>query len=65
VQVEGAEFINGMLIIALSTVTPESNKKKINIKEPARRQTAKNSVYVGRTSILSLTRMLIFVILLI
>jgi molecular chaperone IbpA len=44
VQVQDAEFINGMLIIALSTVTPESNKKKINIKEPARRQTAKNSV---------------------
>jgi molecular chaperone IbpB len=33
VEIQGAEFINGMLIIGLSTITPESKKKKINIKE--------------------------------
>lgn len=40
VEVQGAEFINGMLIIALSTITPQSNKKKINIKEPAKAKTS-------------------------
>jgi len=33
VEIQDAEFINGMLIIGLSTTTPESKKKKINIKE--------------------------------
>lgn len=35
-EIEGAEFINGMLKIWLETLTPESNKKKIEIKEPTR-----------------------------
>jgi HSP20 family molecular chaperone IbpA len=39
VEVQGAEFINGMLIIALTTITPQSNKKKINIKEAAKAKT--------------------------
>jgi molecular chaperone IbpB len=39
VEIQGAEFINGMLIIALSTVTLTSTKKKINIKEPAKAKT--------------------------
>ena len=38
VQIQGAEFINGMLVITLSTVIPESNKKKIHIKDPATKQ---------------------------
>jgi HSP20 family molecular chaperone IbpA len=40
VEVQGAEFINGMLIIALTTITPQSSKKKINIKEAAKAKTA-------------------------
>lgn len=40
-EIEGAEFINGMLKIWLETLTPESNKKKIEIKEPKR---TKNNV---------------------
>lgn len=37
VEIQGAEFINGMLKIWLDTLTPEKNKKKIDIKEPAKR----------------------------
>lgn len=44
VEIQGAEFINGMLIIGLSTVTPESSKKKIHIKDPVTKQTGKTNV---------------------
>jgi molecular chaperone IbpB len=33
VEIQGAEFINGMLKIWLDTLTPQQNKKKIDIKE--------------------------------
>lgn len=33
VEIEGAEFINGMLKIWLETLAPEPKKKKINIKD--------------------------------
>jgi molecular chaperone IbpB len=33
VEIQGAEFINGMLKIWLDTLTPQKNKKKIDIKE--------------------------------
>lgn len=41
-EIEGAEFINGMLKIWLETLTPESNKKKIEIKEPKSTRTKSN-----------------------
>ena len=41
-EIEGAEFINGMLKIWLETLTPESNKKKIEIKEPKSTRTKNN-----------------------
>jgi molecular chaperone IbpB len=34
VEIQGAEFINGMLKIWLDMLTPQQNKKKIDIKEP-------------------------------
>ncbi len=34
VEIEGAEFINGMLKIWLESLTPESQKKKIEINQP-------------------------------
>lgn len=43
VEIQGAEFINGMLIIGLSIVTPESNKKKIFIKDPFAKQPRANT----------------------
>jgi HSP20 family molecular chaperone IbpA len=33
VEIQGAEFINGMLKIWLDTLVPQKNKKKIDIKE--------------------------------
>jgi molecular chaperone IbpB len=33
VEIQGAEFINGMLKIWLDTLTPQQNKKKIDIRE--------------------------------
>jgi HSP20 family molecular chaperone IbpA len=33
-EIEGAELVNGMLKIWLETLAPETNKKKIPIKEP-------------------------------
>lgn len=33
VEIQGAEFINGMLKIWLDTLTPQQNKKKIDIKD--------------------------------
>ena len=33
VEIQGAEFINGMLKIWLDTLTPQKNKKKIDIKD--------------------------------
>jgi molecular chaperone IbpB len=36
VEIQGAEFINGMLKIWLDTLTPQKNKKKIDIKETKR-----------------------------
>lgn len=36
VEIENAEFINGMLKIWLQTIAPEPKKKKIEIKEPKR-----------------------------
>jgi HSP20 family molecular chaperone IbpA len=44
VEIQDAEFINGMLIIGLSTTTPESKKKKINIKESNKQTGFKNAV---------------------
>ena len=37
VEIQGAEFINGMLKIWLDTLVPQQNKKKIDIKEPTKR----------------------------
>lgn len=34
IEIQSAEFINGMLKIWLETLVPESSKKKIEIKEP-------------------------------
>ena len=34
VEIEGAELINGMLKIWLETLSPQTKKKKIDIKEP-------------------------------
>lgn len=36
VEIQGAEFINGMLKIWLDALTPQQNKKKIDIKEAKR-----------------------------
>ena len=36
-EIESAEYLNGMLKIWLETVTPKTTKKKININEPAKR----------------------------
>ena len=46
VEIQGAEFINGMLKIWLDTLEPATKKKKIDIKEPivTKRTVAKNDV---------------------
>ena len=36
IEIQSAEFINGMLKIWLETLVPETSKKKIDIKEPAK-----------------------------
>lgn len=40
VEIEGAELINGMLKIWLETITPETSKKKIDIKESRKVKTS-------------------------
>ena len=44
VEIEGAEFINGMLKIWLETITPETSKKKIDIKDSTRTPRTKTNV---------------------
>ena len=44
VEIQGAEFVNGMLKIWLDTLTPQQNKKKIDIKEPAAKRATKSDV---------------------
>ena len=44
VEIQGAEFINGMLKIWLDTLTPQQNKKKIDIKEPVQKRGIKADV---------------------
>ena len=44
VEIQGAEFINGMLKIWLDTLTPQQNKKKIDIKDPTTKRATKSDV---------------------
>ena len=44
VEVQGAEFINGMLKIWLDAMTPQQSKKKIDIGDSVKRTGAKSNV---------------------